>query len=96
MLTGDPSGTTGLVERLVIHANGKVTATAVETFTGTPNGDSRTLTFRDVVHADTAAGTVEGHFAVAEGTEELADAHGQGTFSGRLATDIGMYTALLK
>ena len=93
-LTGTLSGTSVIEGSCATRASGETICQALETFTGTVagvGGAGDTVLFRDVVMID-PTGAVEGSFAVVDGTGDLANLHGHGTFQG---ASTGIYTGLL-
>ena len=89
-LAGTFSGTTVIDGSCVVKQSGDSVCRGSETFTGTVDGASGTVTFSDVIRID-ASGVANGAFTIVGGTGDLADLHGHGTFtsSGGLGTYSG-------
>jgi hypothetical protein len=73
--TGTLSGTSSVEGTLIVHRDGSANFHGVETFSGTINGRSGTVTFR-LVGGNDAAGAVRLTAVVLSATGELAGLHG--------------------
>ena len=91
-LAGTFSGTTVIDGSCVVKQSGESVCRGSETFTGTVNGASGTLTFNDVIGID-ASGVANGAFTIVGGTGDLADLHGHGTFTS--SGGVGTYSGRL-
>ena len=74
-LTGTFTGTSVAQATVTFHAEGTSEGNAVDTFTGTVDGRSGTVTFRDLAHGD-PSGNVSGTLTIIGGTGGLANLHG--------------------
>jgi len=96
--TGTFSGTSTVQGTLIIHADGSANFYDVETFTGTVNGKSGTVTFNLAGTGSVAppAGSYQGTQAIVSGTGELANLHGVlkqvGTVPSAAVGPLGTYT----
>ena len=96
--TGTFSGTSIVQGTLIFHADGSANFHDVETFTGTVNGKSGTVTFNLAGTGSVAppAGSYQGTQAIVSGTGELANLHGVlkqvGTVPSAAVGPLGTYT----
>jgi Protein of unknown function (DUF3224) len=90
-LSGAFAGTSVINGTCVVQKSGQSICQALEKFTGTVNGASGDVLFRDVVFIS-ATGEVQGTFTIVNGGS-LTTLHGHGSFQGSGGT--GTYTATL-
>jgi hypothetical protein len=74
--TGTFTGTSVIQGKLMFHADGSATFHDIETFTGTVNGKSGTVTW-ELFGTGSAAGEVQGSMVIIHSTGALAGLHGQ-------------------
>ena len=74
----------------LVRPTGEGTAHATCTFTGTVQGHSGTAALR--VNETFAGDSAQGLFVLAEGTGDLANLHGQGSFTLNFVTGAGSYS----
>ncbi len=79
--TGVLTGTTNGHLKVTVFSDGSLQFSDLDSFTGSVNGASGTLTLHVVGTAD-ANGNFVGQFVVLNGTGGLTTLHGQGIFSG--------------
>jgi hypothetical protein len=91
--TGTFTGTTVGTSIIILHADGSGLSPATQTFTGSVNGASGTLTFSGVL-LGTASGSLRGPQTILSGTGELANLHGVLNQVGTLGDTgpVGTYT----
>jgi hypothetical protein len=90
-LSGTFSGTSVINGTCVVQKSGQSICQALEKFTGSVNGASGDVLFRDVVFIS-PTGEVQGTFTIINGGS-LTNLHGHGSFQGSGGT--GTYTATL-
>ena len=91
-ITGTLSGTLVCQVSGLVRPTGEGTANATCTFTGTVGGHSGTAVLR--INETFAGDSIHGRFVLADGTDDLANLHGQGSFTLHFETGAGSYSGL--
>ena len=89
-ITGTLLGTLDCQVRGLVRPIGEGTARIICTFTGTVQGHSGTAVLR--ANETFAGDSANGRFVLAEGTGDLANLHGQGSFTLNFVTGAGTYS----
>ena len=83
-LAGDVVGPFTFERTVIVHSNGKVNMHGVMTVEPVSifDIDISGSTYTQIMNARIVAGTIQGQWTILSGTGDLANVHGQGTFTG--------------